>query len=71
MIARLTRVFGPRQFDLAEEAVRDANCTALETWKFYGIPTDPAAWLMRVARNRAIDLVRAIVDSKGFWTLSH
>lgn len=58
MIARLTRIFGPRQFDLAEEAVQDAICTALETWKFYGIPTDPAAWLMRVARNRAIDLVR-------------
>lgn len=58
MIARLTRIFGPRRFDLAEEAVQDAICTALETWKFYGIPADSGAWLMRVARNRAIDLVR-------------
>ena len=58
MIARLTRTFGPHRFDLAEEAVQDALCTALETWKFYGIPDDPGAWLMRVARNRAIDLIR-------------
>ena len=58
MIARLTRIFGLQRFDLAEEAVQDAICTALETWKFYGIPADPGAWLMRVARNRAIDLIR-------------
>src|SRR6516225_7352239 len=58
MIARLTRIFGPHRLDLAEEAVQDALCTALETWKFYGIPDDPGAWLMRVVWNRAIDLIR-------------
>ena len=58
MLARLMRIFGPHRFDLAEEAVQDAICAALETWKFHGIPADPGAWLMRVARNRAIDLVR-------------
>ena len=58
MVARLTRLLGPRQLDLAEEAVQDAICTALETWKFYGPPENPGAWLMRAAQNRAIDLVR-------------
>ena len=58
MIARLTRLLGPRYFDLAEDAVQDAMCAALETWKFHGIPLNPEAWLMRAAHNRAIDLVR-------------
>ena len=59
MLARLTRLLGPRYFDLAEDAVQDAMCAALETWKFHGIPLTPEAWLMRAAHNRAIDLVRA------------
>jgi RNA polymerase sigma factor (sigma-70 family) len=56
--ARLTRRFGPYRWDLAEEAVQEAMCAALETWKFYGAPADPGAWLMRVAQNRVIDRVR-------------
>ena len=59
ILARLTHLLGPRYFDLAEDAVQDAMCAALETWKFHGIPLTPEVWLMRVAHNRAIDLVRA------------
>jgi len=59
MVARLTRLLGPRHFSLAEDAVQDAICAALETWKFGGVPEQPEAWLMRAARNRAIDLIRA------------
>jgi RNA polymerase sigma factor (sigma-70 family) len=59
MVARLTRLLGPRHFDLAEDAVQDAICAALETWKFRGLPEKPEAWLMRAAHNRAIDLIRA------------
>jgi RNA polymerase sigma factor (sigma-70 family) len=59
MVARLTRLLGPRHFGLAEDAVQDAICAALETWKFRGVPEQPEAWLMRAARNRAIDLIRA------------
>jgi RNA polymerase sigma factor (sigma-70 family) len=59
MVARLARLLGPRYFDLAEDAVQDAMCAALETWRFHGIPRAPEGWLMRAAQNRAIDLVRA------------
>src|SRR5262249_33487684 len=31
---------------------------ALQAWSMQGIPDNPSAWLMRVARNRAIDLIR-------------
>jgi RNA polymerase sigma factor (sigma-70 family) len=58
MVARLARHFGPRRLDLAEEAVQDALCRALETWMFHGIPENPEAWLMRTAHNRMIDLLR-------------
>lgn len=58
MVSRLVRLFGPRHLDLAEDAVQDAICTALKTWKFHGVPDNPGAWLMRAAHNRAIDLVR-------------
>lgn len=58
MIAYLTRIFGLDRLDLAEDVVQDTLCRALEMWPSQGVPNNPSAWLMRVARNRAIDLVR-------------
>ncbi|MCO4772750.1 MAG: RNA polymerase sigma factor [Deltaproteobacteria bacterium] len=47
-----------RDFELAEEALMDAYERALETWPVRGVPNNPAAWITRTARNRAIDRVR-------------
>jgi RNA polymerase sigma-70 factor (ECF subfamily) len=58
MIATLTRIFGPRRLDLAEEVVADALVKALELWPFQGIPENPAAWLVQVAKHRALDAIR-------------
>ena len=58
MIASLTRLFGVHNLALAEDVVQDAFCRALEVWKLRGVPPNPSAWLMAVARNRALDLVR-------------
>lgn len=58
MVAYLCRIFGLGRLDLAEDVVQDTLCRALETWPVHGLPDNPSAWLMRVARNRAIDLVR-------------
>ena len=58
MVSSLVRVLGVRQLALAEDAVQDALVRALETWKFGGAPANPAAWLMRSAHNRAVDLLR-------------
>src|SRR5262245_25017821 len=58
MTSYLTRIFGLGCLDLAQDVVQDTLCRALETWPVYGIPDNPSAWLMRVARNRATDLVR-------------
>jgi RNA polymerase sigma-70 factor (ECF subfamily) len=55
-IGALLRYF--RDLDLAEEAFQDACLRALRNWPQKGPPRDPAAWLIMVGRNAAIDQVR-------------
>ncbi|MBK8904710.1 MAG: RNA polymerase sigma factor [Anaerolineaceae bacterium] len=45
-------------FVLAEDALQDALVNALEQWPANGVPRNPGAWLMTVAKRRAIDRVR-------------
>jgi RNA polymerase sigma-70 factor (ECF subfamily) len=47
-----------RDFDLAENAAAEAFAIAAERWPRDGIPTNPRAWLMTTARNRATDRIR-------------
>jgi len=58
MVAVLTRLFGPRNLDLAEDAVQEVLLRALRRWPFEGVPRNPAGWLYQAARNRAVDLLR-------------
>jgi RNA polymerase sigma-70 factor (ECF subfamily) len=58
MVATLTRIFGIEHLTLAEDVVQEALARALQTWPFYGAPKNPAAWIMRAARNLALDVVR-------------
>lgn len=46
------------RFDVAEEAMQDAYAKALSRWPVDGMPAKPEAWLLRVALNRAIDIMR-------------
>jgi RNA polymerase sigma-70 factor, ECF subfamily len=55
-VATLIRVTG--DFDVAEEAVQEAFIVALERWPQEGVPDNPGAWVIQVARNRAIDRLR-------------
>jgi RNA polymerase sigma factor (sigma-70 family) len=52
-IARITR-----DVALAEDLAQDALVAALEQWPKSGVPDRPGAWLMTIAKNRAIDLKR-------------
>ena len=58
MVATLTRIFGPENLPLAEEVVQEALLSALTQWSFHGVPGNPAGWLFRVARNKALDQLR-------------
>lgn len=57
-VAALVRTFGPRRLELVEDSVQSALALALTSWSLRGVPTTPAAWLMRVARNQVIDALR-------------
>lgn len=58
MVATLTGIFGVEHLSLAEDVVQEALARALQTWPFYGVPKNPAAWIMRASRNLAVDVVR-------------
>ncbi len=47
-----------RDIGLAEELAQDALVAALEHWPRDGVPDNPGAWLMRTAKNRALDHLR-------------
>jgi RNA polymerase sigma-70 factor (ECF subfamily) len=55
-VATLIRILG--DIDLAEEAVQEAWAVALERWPRDGLPDNPGAWIVRTARNGAIDRLR-------------
>jgi RNA polymerase sigma-70 factor, ECF subfamily len=52
-VAALLRYF--RDLDTAEEAFQEASLRALKVWPVKGPPRDPAAWLIFVGRNTALD----------------
>ncbi|HUZ52779.1 MAG TPA: RNA polymerase sigma factor [Streptosporangiaceae bacterium] len=57
LIAGLARYAGG-DIGLAEELAQDAVVAALEQWPAGGVPRNPGAWLMTVAKRRAVDLFR-------------
>ncbi len=56
LIAGLTRMV--RDVGLAEDLAQDALVSAMEQWPQSGVPEKPGAWLMAVAKRRAIDHFR-------------
>ena len=58
IIGALARML--RNVGLAEELAQDAVVEALERWPGAGVPDNPGAWLMTVAKNRALDHLRHV-----------
>ncbi len=56
LIAGLARIV--RDIGVAEDLAQDALVAALEQWPQSGVPDNPGAWLMAVAKHRAIDHFR-------------
>jgi RNA polymerase sigma-70 factor (ECF subfamily) len=56
VLGALLRYF--RNLDSAEEAFQEASLRALKHWPANGPPRDPAAWLILVGRNFALDEAR-------------
>src|SRR5450755_5029993 len=56
LLALLAARFG--DLDLAEEVTSDAIEVALERWPVDGVPDKPLAWLLTIARRKAVDRIR-------------
>ena len=58
IVATLTRIFGIGRRSRAEDVVQETLTRALQTWPYYGIPRNPAAWITQVSKNLTLDLIR-------------
>jgi RNA polymerase sigma factor (sigma-70 family) len=58
MVSVLTRIFGLREVELAEDMVQETLLMAFNTWKLKGIPENPQAWLYRVAKNKILNYIK-------------
>lgn len=58
LVAVLTRFFGLQQIETVMDSVQDTFESALVTWEHSGIPDNPEAWLMKVAKNKTISLLK-------------
>jgi RNA polymerase sigma-70 factor (ECF subfamily) len=56
IVAALIRITG--DWTLAEDCAQEALAMALARWPGDGVPANPGGWLMTVARNRAVDVLR-------------
>jgi RNA polymerase sigma-70 factor (ECF subfamily) len=66
MAGAVVRLVGLSNLDLVEDVVQDALVQAMEVWKYGRLPDNPAAWLMRAAKNRAIDVIRRQRTARRF-----
>jgi len=66
IVAILTRILGTQNLEIAEDAVQETLLQAMETWVTGGLPDNPPAWMYRVARNKAIDVLRRRRHSVAF-----
>ncbi|MBL4811343.1 MAG: RNA polymerase [Rhodobacteraceae bacterium] len=64
LLAALTSALG--DFDLAEEALSEAQISALTHWQRTGAPDNPQGWLLRTARRKAIDRLRRTKNQQRY-----
>jgi RNA polymerase sigma factor (sigma-70 family) len=58
MVSVLSRLLGLQNLETSQDIVQDTLLQAMNTWSYKGVPDNAAAWLYRVAKNKAIDFLR-------------
>jgi RNA polymerase sigma-70 factor (ECF subfamily) len=66
MVAVLSRLFGLHHIDTVMDVVQDTFESVLTQWRFSGVPDNPSAWLMKVAKNKAINALKRENKTKSF-----
>src|SRR5882762_7515204 len=57
LVSVLTRIFGSDNLELAEDVVQESLIEALTQWTYKGTPENPSAWLFKVAKNKALNII--------------
>ncbi|WP_299521638.1 sigma-70 family RNA polymerase sigma factor [Winogradskyella sp.] len=65
MVSVLTRIFGLKHLDIIEDAVQDTFIKASISWR-KEIPKHPEAWLTKAAKNRLLDIFRALNTQRKY-----
>lgn len=52
MCSVLSKIFGIKNLEIAEDLVSETFISALDTWPYKGVPENPTAWLYTVAKNK-------------------
>lgn len=58
MVSILAKRFGYEYFEDITDSVQDAFESAIRTWKFGSIPTNPSGWLFKVAQNNLLNKLK-------------
>jgi RNA polymerase sigma factor (sigma-70 family) len=70
IVSLLAGIFGVRNLQLAEDVVQEALMAAFTQWSFGSIPDNPSAWVMTVAKRKALNhLKRDKLAEKYAWDL--
>lgn len=67
IVAVITKTFGSEHLQLAEDITQDTLIAAMEHWATDKVPDNPQGWLMRVAKNKALNAIKhgAFVSSSA------
>jgi len=79
LVSVLAGIFGIDCLHVAEDVAQEVLVRALQTWPYYGIPENPAAWLTQTAKHLTLDVIRReklfrdkqleIAASVGQWSV--
>jgi predicted RNA polymerase sigma factor len=58
MVAVISKLFGLKHIEIAEDIVSETFLLATETWEQKGLPPNPTAWLYTVAKQKTLELMR-------------
>ena len=66
MVSSLLHFSNAIDLETAEDLVQDSFSAAIISWRKDGLPDNPAAWLFRVCKNKALNKIK---ESKKFSNL--
>ncbi|MCB1052483.1 MAG: RNA polymerase subunit sigma-24 [Acidobacteria bacterium] len=68
LVSSLTRLLGVQHIEIIEDIVQESLLKALQVWPYHAPIQDPVAWLLTVAKNKALDWIRGQERATRFAT---